>query len=83
MHELSLVEGLFREIELQKEKHDFKKVIGVRVICGKENTHIKEHLEFCFKEMAKSPMLADAKLTVKYSETIADDGIYLDKMEVI
>jgi Zn finger protein HypA/HybF involved in hydrogenase expression len=82
MHELSLVEGIFQAIELQKQKHDFKKVLSVEIMCGKLNHHIKEHLEFCFEAMAKSPLLSGAKITVNQSDSINDDGIYLDKLEV-
>ena len=48
MHELSIVQGLVSNIERQKKKYRFEKVLSIDIMCGKYNCLSEETIQFCY-----------------------------------
>jgi Zn finger protein HypA/HybF involved in hydrogenase expression len=46
MHELSLAEGIMRQVNIYKGKHGFSRVKQIEIICGKFNAVSSENLEY-------------------------------------
>lgn len=80
MHELSLVEGIIKNIEEQKIKYGFSKVKAVEIICGKYNCLSEDSLQFCFDVAVKTTYMEGARLKIKRTES--DNAIYLNELEV-
>jgi hydrogenase nickel insertion protein HypA len=68
MHELSIVDGIIRNIEATRRRCRFEKVREIEVSCGKYNCLSEENLQFCFDAVAKSSYLEGAKLKVARRE---------------
>lgn len=65
MHDLSLVQGILKNIEKQRKIHGFKKLDSVEILCGKFNCLSEENLQFCFDAAVKSTDLEGAHLKVR------------------
>ncbi|MCX6354903.1 MAG: hydrogenase maturation nickel metallochaperone HypA [Candidatus Aureabacteria bacterium] len=64
MHELSVVDGILRVVEIQKRKHRFSRVKLIEIICGKYNCLSEDNLQFCFDAATESSSLKGARLKI-------------------
>jgi hydrogenase nickel insertion protein HypA len=64
MHEIAIVEGLIELIGKQKERHQFARVVEIRINCGKYNCASEENLNFCLKTAAAGTYLENALIKV-------------------
>ena len=64
MHELSIVEGIIKSVELQKKKHALSKVTLVEIVCGKYNFLAEESLQFYFDVAERPSYMEGARLKV-------------------
>lgn len=65
MHELSIIQGVLDIIEKEQQKHKFKKVLMIEVVCGQYNCLCEETMNFCFETAAKSTCAEGASFKVK------------------
>lgn len=64
MHEISIVEGVLKIIDREKEKHHFKKVLRIEITCGQYNCISEDNLNFCLETVTKSTYLEGAKFKI-------------------
>jgi len=64
MHELSVVEGILRIVEIQKRKHRFSRVKLIEIVCGKFNCLSEDNLQFCFDAVTESSSLKGVRLKI-------------------
>lgn len=64
MHELSVVEGVLKELELQRRVHGFRRVKSVELVYGAYSCISEENLKFCFEAAARAPHLRGARLKI-------------------
>ena len=62
MHELSIVQGLVSNIEHQKKKYNFDKVLSVDIMCGKYNCLSEETIQFCYDLVTENSYMHGAHI---------------------
>lgn len=65
MHEMSLMAGVFDVINDMQAKHDFKKVLKVKLQVGELTNAEPEALEFAFKAFSRDTGVEDAELEIE------------------
>ena len=65
MHELALTEGIISIVESEKKKHDFERVIEIRLKIGEYSGVIPECVENFFPIAAKDSAAAGARLVIE------------------
>lgn len=85
MHEQSLIEALFRQLEQVAAREGASKVTAVHVWCGALSHFTLEHFREHFERAAAGTLAEGAKVTVEVSEDATDpdaSGIRLESVEV-
>ena len=64
MHELSIVQGLVSNIEHQKKKYNFDKVLAIHIMCGKYNCLSEGTIQFCYDLVTENSYMHGARITL-------------------
>jgi hydrogenase nickel incorporation protein HypA/HybF len=72
MHESSLMKGLMRQILVEAESHDAKRVASVGVVLGALSNITPAHFSEHFVEAARGTIVEGATLVIRSAEDITD-----------
>jgi hydrogenase nickel incorporation protein HypA/HybF len=65
MHEMAIMDGMFKLINQQVEEHQLQKVTKVKIVVGVMSGVVPESLQMCFKIMAAGTPCEGAELEIE------------------
>ncbi|SDC77394.1 MULTISPECIES: hydrogenase maturation nickel metallochaperone HypA [unclassified Candidatus Frackibacter] len=65
MHEMSLMQSIFEQLETEIKKRELTKVSAVKLAVGQLTAAVPSALEFCFEYFAKDTVCEGAELIIE------------------